>query len=443
MCERAPLDRERPVIATHNRLGQRGLDGQHGQRRPDDPAQSLADGDLARMLLAVELAMTTTRGSWDEVTDALLAAKKRPLDRSARADLFYGAPALTFVLDTTGAQYRARWAHELAALDQILVELTAERFEAVNDRIEAGAPTHGSEFDLMTGLTGLGMVLLRRAVHQPARGTALDEAVSGALSGVLSYLVDRSKDRILSEVLLPGWWSASAPQPTTPVGDKQPNGYADFGMARGGAGILAFLAASYRAGYAVPGQAEAIRHITGWYTRWRQETPDKVTWWPQQLSLDELRTGRVHQPGPSEPTWAHGTPGIGRALQMAGIALGDERGRVVAEDAVASCLTQRELNRLTEPDLYVGTGGMYLTVLRAAEDAEAFMALHRRGHSLETSRLGVAADAVSRTSRVLPDPDDTEFLWGRFGTRLVFESLRTRAAPVSGADGVLGIGWAE
>ncbi|MFC8797154.1 lanthionine synthetase C family protein [Promicromonospora sp. NPDC057138] len=431
------------MIATNHRPGQSARDGYFGGRGSYDPAQSLADGELARMLLAIELAMTTSPGSWEEVTDALLTAKQTTPDKSARADLFYGAPALAFVLDATGVQYRARWAHELAVLDRILVDLAAERLGAVTIRTEAGAPTRGSEFDLMTGLTGLGIVLLRRAVHQPERHTQLDEAVTEALSGILTYLVDRSMDRILAGVLLPGWWSSTPPRPGNLAGPGRPSGHVDFGMAHGGAGILAFLAASLRAGYTVPDHDAAIRNITGWYTRWRQKTPDKVTWWPQRLSLEELRTGRVRQPTPTEPTWAHGTPGIGRALQMAAIALGDERGRLAAEDTIASCLTQRELNRITEPDLFAGAGGTYLTVLRAAEDAETLMPLHMTGHSLPPSRVGVAADAVSRTSRVLPDPHDTEFLWGRFGSTFVFESLRNRASPVSEGDGVLGIGWAE
>lgn len=386
------------------------------------------------MLLAIELALTTSPGAWDEVTDALLTAKQATPDQSARANLYYGAPALAFVLDTTGVQHRVRWAHELAALDQILVHLTAERLDAVTIR---------AELDLVTGLTGLGIVLLRRVAHQPERHTALDQALTEALSGVLSYLVDCSQDRILDEVLVPGWWRSTPPGPSNLVGHGQPSGHANLGMAHGGAGILAFLAASLRAGYTVPGHAAAIRHITGWYTRWRQKTPEQVTWWPQRLSPEELRTGRVQQPTPTEPTWAHGTPGIGRALQMAAIALRDEQARLAAESAIASCLTQRELDRVSEPDLYSGTGGIYLTVLRAAEDAEALLPPHRTGHSLSTSRVGAAADAVSRTSRVLPNPQDTEFLWGRFGSKFVFEALRSRATPVSGGDGVLGIGWVQ
>ncbi|MFJ3405419.1 lanthionine synthetase LanC family protein [Promicromonospora sp. NPDC090134] len=410
---------------------------------PQDPAQSLVDGDLARALFAVELATTSPEGSWDEVTDSLLAATRTRADRSARASLFYGAPAAGFVLDTTGA-YRTRWAHQLASLDQDLVAVTMDRLAAVEARVEAGASPKDSEFNLVNGMSGLGFVLLRRVVHQPARNEDLERA----LAGVLTYLVDRAQDRVLGEVLLPGWWTPDRHHTTAPGAPVGVTGHADFGMALGGAGILALLAASYRAGRHVVGHGEAIDKIVGWYARWRQETPERVVWWPNRLSLEELRTGHVapigrDEPSPLDPTWAHGTPGIGRALQMAAIARKDQQARLAAENAIASCLIQSQLGPMNEPDLYGGTGGMYLTVLRAAEDAERFHPLSDSRIPPLLHRLSVAGSAVSRTSRVLPDPDDSEFLYGRFGTRLVFESLRRRASPVCGGDGVLGIGWAE
>ena len=324
--------------------------------------------------------------------------------------------------------------------------MTSDRLAAAEARTRTGAPPQESELSLVDGLTGLGVVLLRRVFHQPAR----NEDLSRALADVLTYLVDRAQDRVLGDVPLPGWLTPTLHHPATPGAPPAVlTGHADFGMARGGAGILALLAASYRAGHLVAGHAEAIDRIVGWYARWRQETPEKVVWWPNRLSLEELQTGQVaavvseDDPSPLEPTWAHGTPGIGRALQMAAIARRNDPGRIAAEDAIASCLTQSQLSPMNEPDLYAGTGGMYLAVLRAAEDAERFRPLHAPGVSTLSHRLGVAGSAVSRTSRVLPDPDDAEFLFGRFGTRLVFESMSRRASPVSGCDGVLGIGWAE
>ncbi|PUB20824.1 lanthionine synthetase-like protein [Promicromonospora sp. AC04] len=428
------------MIATHHRPEHPDPGPRLSTRRPVQAAQSLADGEIARLLLEVELTLTG-KSSWDQVAK-LLKATGELADRSASAGLFYGAPALSFALDSTGAQGRVRWAQELDGLDQVLVELTDERLDAADARAETGAPLWGSEFDLMTGLTGLGVVLLRRTVHASAEHARHRQELAGALSRVLKYLVACARNAMVGEVPVPGWWSAETPGPGMPVGHPL-GGHVDLGMARGGAGVLALLAAAYRARHRVPDHKAAIGQIIAWYAVWRQETRDRVVWWPARLTLEEVRARRVHQAGPGEPTWAFGTVGIARALQMAAIAVGDAEGQVAAEDAIASFLTARELDRMKEPDLYAGTGGMYLTVLRAAEDAEDFRPRGVPGVSMLFDRLGMPADAVSRTSRVLPDPQDTEFLYGRFGTKLVFESLQRRATPVGGADGVLGIGWAE
>ncbi|GAA2234395.1 hypothetical protein GCM10010413_37150 [Promicromonospora sukumoe] len=408
--------------------------------------QSLADGELARTLVAVEMALTS-QGSWDDVTDHLLAATSVALDTSVRANLFHGVPALAFVVDATGPAGRARWARQLAELDGSLVALVNDRLAEAAARWRERTPVSSGEFDLMTGLAGLTTVLLRRAVHvaedPAASGPEQAEVLHTTLVRALAYLVDRARNRVLEGAPVPGWWSSTArsSSPTAPGAMDGVGGHAYLGFARGGAGILAVLAAASRAGHAVPGQDVAIRQIASWYERWRQQTSDGVVWWPTRIGWDELESGSTSQE-PSAPTWAHGTPGIGRALQMAAIALGDPQARIAAEGVIASCLTRSQLDVLTEPDLYAGTGGMYLTVLRAAEDAEGFASVQART-SMLTHRVGAAADAVSRTSRVLPDPQDTEFLHGRFGTRLVFQALQSRAVPVSGADAVLGTAWVE
>lgn len=401
--------------------------------------QSLADGEVAGLVLAIEDALTS-RGSWNEAEAAMSAAWGSGPDCSQQASLFAGAPALAFALDTAGIHGRARWARALAVLDQALVDLVGARLVSAESRAAAGAPTRAGEFDLMDGMTGLAVVLLRRATHARAERTEEAGLLTDALAGVLAYLVDRASDRVLDQVRVPGWWTPEyepGPAGSTPLG-----GHADLGMAHGGAGILAVLAAAHHAGITVPDQDVAIRQIAGWYDRWQQRTPDGVVWWPQRLSLEIVRTGHVQQTVPPAPAWVNGTPGIGRALQMGAIALGDQIARVAAEDAIASCITPRQLSMLTAGDLWAGSGGMYLTVLHAAGDSEAFQHAGTAVASMLQHRVGLAADAVSRTtSRVLPAQDDTEFLHGQLGSRLVFESLRARVVPVGGADGALGIGW--
>ncbi|GAA2234418.1 hypothetical protein GCM10010413_37200 [Promicromonospora sukumoe] len=65
------------------------------------------------------------------------------------------------------------------------------------------------------------------------------------------------------------------------------------------------------------------------------------------------------------------------------------------------------------------------------------------GDVLEPILAVLGPERIARAAVAWAIQLEPRFLYGRFGTRLVFESLRRRASPVCGGDGVLGIGWAE
>jgi hypothetical protein len=99
-----------------------------------------------------------------------------PVTANASASLFHGAPAVAFVLHT-GAH--PAYAVMLAALDEHVNDLTALKLAAASERIDRGELTRPSEYDLISGLTGLGVYHLVR--HGPAG--------SGMTAAVLDYLV--------------------------------------------------------------------------------------------------------------------------------------------------------------------------------------------------------------------------------------------------------------
>jgi len=168
-------------------------------------------------------------------------------------------------------------------------------------------------------LTGLGVALRRIGDLE-------------LLREVLSYLVRLTEpiDR------LPGWWCPTGPHRNQPgpAGGHSKN----LGMAHGIGGPLALLAQGLWAGITVNGQRDALSGICAFLDTWRQEG-DAGPWWPQWLTLDELRTGQTTQPGPLRPSWCYGTPGLSRAQQLAAIASGDTARQHLAEHALAACLS--------------------------------------------------------------------------------------------------------
>jgi hypothetical protein len=147
---------------------------------------------------------------------------------NASVGLFYGAPAVAFVLHTAAhPAYGAR----LAALDEHINNLTALKLAAAYQRMDRGELTRPSEYDLISGLSGLGLY------HLVRHGSAS----SGMTAAVLDYLVALAEPVRRDGVSLPGWWSgdgpASAPDPAWAAG------HLNLGMAHGISGILALLSA--------------------------------------------------------------------------------------------------------------------------------------------------------------------------------------------------------
>src|ERR1022692_1551067 len=99
------------------------------------------------------------------------------------------------------------------------------------------------------------------------------------------------------------------------------------------AGPLAFLAIACSAGHAVDGQEAAIRNAAEWLLRWRILGTCR---WPPSVTGDQL-DGRASPPVPGRTdAWCYGTPGIGRALTLAGQALTDPAITQAGTTAIAS-----------------------------------------------------------------------------------------------------------
>jgi lantibiotic biosynthesis protein len=295
-------------------------------------------------------------GGEDRVHAWLARATRDGLGAAGGAGLWFGAPAVAFALTVAAP---GRYPQALNLLDDAVGAYIDRRLRAAHARIAARARPSLSEVDLVRGLTGLGAYLLRHDPH------------GGRLADVLSHLVRLTEPVDAADIAgltAPGWWTSDVPSTGT-EGRDFTHGYADFGMAHGISGPLALLALAMRDGVIVDGHADAIGRICSWLDRWRQPG-ESGPWWPERLTLPELRSGQPLQPGPARPSWCYGTPGMARAQQLAGIVLGDSARQHLAEQAMARCLADpAQLARLSDPALCHGWAGVALTAWCAAADA--------------------------------------------------------------------------
>ncbi|MEU8403843.1 lanthionine synthetase C family protein [Nonomuraea sp. NPDC048892] len=314
---------------------------------PHAPAQSLARGVAGTALLHIERAHTGAQ-SWRAVHTWIQAATRDDISAADDAGLYFGAPAISFILHAAQIGHARRY--DTAAIDGSVTRLAERRLAHATARVDRGAAATFAEYDVFNGLTGIAALLIRYIPD------------ADVLPSILSHLVRLTQS---ADDGLPGWWVGHDPGPASPT----PGGHANFGMAHGIAGVLALLSIASRDGIAVDGQADAIQRVCDWLDQWRQDG-ETGPWWPQWITRSELETGHVQQKEPLRPSWCYSTPGIARALQLAGIALHDTARQHMAEHAMAACLADpTQLGHLTEPGLCHGVAGVYQTAWHASRDA--------------------------------------------------------------------------
>ncbi|KPM54765.1 lanthionine synthetase [Frankia sp. CcI49] len=369
--------------------------------------QSLADGAAGIALLHAERAHASAE-RWEPVQTWLTAATSGHVSVAMDSSLYAGAPAVAFALHTAAGQSR-RYTTARTALDQAVATIAHRRVDAANARIDRGEPGRFTEYDVISGLTGIGAHLL---AHTPG---------DDALGRILAYLVRLTTPLNLGGEELPGWWCSHDPsQGNAP---EFAGGHANLGMAHGAAGPLALLALAARAGIHVDGQTDAISRLSAFYDRWRQDSP-AGPFWPQWITRANQHSAAPAQPGPGRPSWCYGTPGIARALQLAGLATGDTTRQNSAEQALAACIADStQLAHLTDAGLCHGWAGLYQTVTRAAADATTDT-LSRHLPTLAAFLLLSAPSTSGRAAGLLE---------GDTGIALVLHSVAT-GTPATGWD---------
>ncbi|RLU79699.1 lanthionine synthetase C family protein [Streptomyces griseocarneus] len=322
---------------------------------PPWSALSLGDGYPGVAMLYARLGHADN--IWRPVTHACLsAAVSRLGSPDSATGLYHGAPALVFAVRCAVAGPRD-YAGLLTALDARVADHVGALLARERSRRASGARGVAlAGYDVIAGLTGLGRYLL-----------ACGEAQRPLLREVLAHLVDLSRPLRTAGRELPGWWVPDPPSPA--AGDAFPHGHLNLGLAHGIPGPLALLALAHREGITVPGMDEAMHRIADWLLGHRcQDTAGPS--WPACLAPDH-----EHVPGgvialPTRAAWCYGTPGVARALQLAGQALGERTWETEAVHALHAVLDRpREEWGLRDAMICHGTAGLLQIVTRVAHDS--------------------------------------------------------------------------
>ena len=318
----------------------------------DDRSRAgLGSANSSIAVVCAELDRLLPDAGWDRAGHVHLTAAAQAAQRDgAPLGLFDGVAGLGFAAQRLAAG-RARYGTLLAAIDDAIAGGVAGSSAML-------AHTNGlpvQVWDLITGITGVGVYLLARREEPAARA---------ALEVTLAALVDLMRE------------TDSAPRWATPpehlhedMREGTPDGNLNCGVAHGVPGSLALMSLALAEGVEVSGQVDAMRRTVDWVAA--QCRPGSFgPEWPAVIPLGE--THRAGGEPPARPGWCYGNAGVARALWLAGEALDEPELARLVERAVRTALERQRTERpLEAPTLCHGTAGLAQVTLRMAADSGA------------------------------------------------------------------------
>ena len=222
-----------------------------------------------------------------------------------------------------------------------------------------------SGFDAISGLSGVGAYLLCR-IEQPG----ITDALRGLIDALMSMLEEVDG--------VPRWHTPAAFLWDDELKCAYPRGNLNCGLAHGIPGPLAILSLALSAGLPIPGLPEAVARIGNWLAErrcddsWGVHSPGVVPIVETATSSGRIMVAgaeQARQDGPSRCAWCYGSPGVARALWLAGDALDRDDYRELAVSAMEAVFRRPVAERrIDSPTLCHGVAGLLAITLRFAND---------------------------------------------------------------------------
>ncbi|MDK1349088.1 lanthionine synthetase C family protein [Streptomyces sp. 378] len=238
-------------------------------------------------------------------------------------------PGIGLYSQITGLAFAAALAQQAGgsyrtALSNLDAHL-ALHVRALCERAVRDAPGAMDAYDVIDGLTGIGRYLLLRGGPEHPD-----------LENVVRTLITLAGPSAAGPADVPGLWATSPPnqRPEFVGTEIMATGHLNLGLGHGVAGPLALLSLCLQQGTALPGQSEAIETLASLYEKFALEDTYGL-YWPNTVSLSEWTKGRCDV-ARARTAWCYGSPGIPRALQLAGSAMGRTDWSRMAEASVSA-----------------------------------------------------------------------------------------------------------
>ncbi len=311
---------------------------------------SLAGGYPALLLLFAELDHVFSHEDWGNVAHKFIFQIIKTIESEGigNISLFGGLAGVCFCLQYASKEGR-RYKRVIDKLDAKLAELVPLfHLAPIEQTLDTGEPINPALYEVIQGVSGIGIYLLKKPIF------------NSLLYKCISLLIRLTESILVSGYQVPRWYVAPRYFSHDQLRQHYPNGNFDLGLSHGIPGVLSFLAIALKREVEVKGQREAIGRISKWVIS-KRKSIDKRYFWDSMLSLEEEIHPFVNPHQKSRDAWCYGTPGVARALYLAGDALENNAMKREAEATFHSVFTTPALERdLPGPTLCHGVGGLLL-----------------------------------------------------------------------------------
>jgi hypothetical protein len=314
----------------------------------------VAQGDAGLALMYGYFDACFPDQGWDHVAHKWIERATRGAQALERlpGGLFEGLSGLAFTVDSLSRGGR-RYRNLLAHFHDCVVNDVRAQCEALDEELAGGAVPFLA-WDVIAGLTGMGAYLLRRGDHT-------------SLIPVVHRLVALMRDT----QGLPRWHTLPATSSKWML-DAYPEGHLNLGLAHGIPGPLALLSLALLEGVATPGLEEAVDSVASWLSRYCVSDAWGVNW-PSAVPLvrhgEGLTVGTCEGLAGTHAGWCYGSPGVARALWLAGQARRNASYSALALNAMRAVMRRSHAARgLSSPALCHGLAGLLCIILRFRQE---------------------------------------------------------------------------
>jgi hypothetical protein len=277
--------------------------------------------------------------------------------------IFSGLSAVAFAawqLSRDGTRYKSL----LAQLDSTIVPQAMTLAYGVQRN---GGGVNMGEFDAISGLSGVGAYLLCRRDQPRVRDALL------AIAEALTHLLAEPRDG------LPRWYTPPEQLYDDRMRETYPFGNLNCGLAHGVPSIVAFLSLCLKEGIGGPELPQALERISDWLCQSRSDDGWGLNW-PNAVSIERVETASgprlqvanaaLAPHGGSRSAWCYGSPGVARALWLAGDALGRSDYQELGLEAMYAVFRRPvEARAIPSPTFCHGIAGLLQIALRFANDS--------------------------------------------------------------------------